>query len=146
MRFKFYMYYQNLEEVIVCANIELVRFGVIAPRPLRENKKFEHQNSDSQLSPSLVNLNKNSGPSSGLSFAMSTNVTRFLKKNHINAIPINRLPNIAETRAKLVDDWVKESINSKIVIDILDKEHITADENNGNIRTQSMQYITVSNL
>ncbi len=128
-RFDFWMMSPELDEQIICANVELVRFGVLCARLVRESKK--KQNSGESFRPSSI--------------AHSNDITKFLKANHINPSVITRRPDTVEARAKIVDDCINQSIRTSALV-LPEPEDITPDTNKGNNRTQSMQYISVEEL
>ncbi len=118
----------KLSEKVVCANIELVRFGVLSARPMRDTKD---QNSDAQRRPS--------------SSARISDIARFFKTHRIESMVINRRSDTVEDRAAVLDACVEQSMISNTIV-VPDQEEITADANKGNNRTQSMHYISVQDL
>jgi len=131
-RFDYWMRHEDRNAQIICANVELVRFGVLSARPPQESKRSDVKNSDGCIRSS--------------SMARQSDIDTFLSSNMITSRTIKRLPETVETRAKLVDKWVLEQIDSKKHLDLLDPENIIEESNNGNQRTQSMAYISFEDL
>jgi len=130
-RFDYWMRHSDRSVQIICANIELVRFGVLSARPQQKSKKSEF---------------KNSADYSPLSFTDRKDLNKFLNNCLVEPLTIKRLPETIEIRAQLIDKWVAKQVNSKKRIDLLDLEDITEEANNGNKRTQSMEYISYEDL
>jgi hypothetical protein len=131
-RFDYWMRHEDRNAQIICANLELVRFGVLSARPQRNSKKSDVKNSDGYIHPS--------------SMARQSDIDTFLSSNMITSYTIKRLPKTVEARAKLVDEWVLEQIDSKSHINLPEPENIIEESNNGNQRTQSMAYISFEDL
>jgi hypothetical protein len=128
-RFKFWMRYPKTDEPIVCANVELVRFSVLSARPPQKSKK-----------------DQNSGISGNLSSLVHPAVlAKFFKTHGIASLTINRRPDTVESRAKIVDACVKQSLATGTIV-LPEPDKIEEESNKGNKRPQSMQYITIDNL
>ncbi len=130
VRFDQWMRHPNHSDQIVCANVELVRFGVLAPRPPQKSKSSK----------------ENSVPSEGLSLVQPDKLDKFLHRIDIEPKSVYRRGDTVEARAKLVDKWVSDSIDSKERIDLLPLEEITPESNIGNNRPTSMKHISVQQL
>ena len=149
-RFDYWMRHEDRNAQIICANVELVRFGVLSARPSRKSEKSKSGNSDGYIPPSSEKSKKSDVKNSDTlrcpSLAQQDILNRFLKFNDIEIIVIKRLPETVESHAKLIDEWVSNQIDSKKRIDLLEQEDIIEDSNNGNQRTQSMSYISFEDL
>jgi hypothetical protein len=128
MRFDFWMRHKNHSEQIICANVELVRFGVLAVRPARQTSK------------------ENSGSSKNPSFSHPAMLDKFLQRVYVEPKSVSRRSDTVEARAKIVDNWVKESIDSKDRIDLPPLEDIQPEGNIGNNRPSDMKYISFEQL
>jgi hypothetical protein len=124
MRFEHWIRHKQHSEKIVCANVELVRFGVLAARESR----------------------KNSGATIRPSFAKPNDIDRFLQRIYVEPKSVARRADTVEARAKIVDDWVNESIDSKDRIELPPIEDIQPESNIGNNRPTDMKYISVEQL
>jgi len=131
-RFDYWMRHSDRSAQIICANIELVRFGVLSARPQQKSKKSESKNSDGYTRLSFIPRN--------------SDLKQFLDGCSIEPLTIKRLPETVELRAQLIDKWVAKQIDSKKRIDLLESEDITEETNDGNKRTQSMEYISYEDL
>jgi len=92
-RFLYWIRNEDLDNAhIVCANVELVRFGAIAARPDRS---------------------KVSGHSNGPTLAKFDHLTKFLKDTAkiTNYITKQRYPNTVESRAQLIDQFVEKTMS-----------------------------------
>jgi hypothetical protein len=81
MRFDFWMKHKNHSEQIISANVELVRFGVLAARPVRQTSKG---NSAAPMPPS---------------FADPRDVNRFLQRIYVEPKSVSRRADTVEARA-----------------------------------------------
>ncbi len=116
------------DDKIVCADIELVRFGVLQARPSQK---------------------KNSGVSKPLSFIRSSDLEAFFKHARINLEDVNiikRRKDTVEQRANLIDQQVQNSIESGESIQVLPLEVMTTEANIGNNRPIAMKYISIEQL
>lgn len=131
-RFSYWVSIKDMKKKIVCANVELVRFEVLIARSDRK------KNSGVSKPPSLEN--------GECTIAHLNDIKKFFERNHIEANSIKRLPSTVEGRASIIDNWINASLNSKSDIAMPPDEEITIESNDGNKRTQSMQYISVKDL
>ncbi len=126
-RIDYYLLHPRFNENIVCSNVELVRFGVLSPRPARETKKKVSKSAEDTL-------------------AQVEHINLFLSRLRIQPEDVIRLRETAERRAKCIDDWVTTSIASKQYLDLLPAETLTVESNRGNVRPTTMKYITINDL
>jgi hypothetical protein len=128
IRFDFWMRHKNHSSQIICANVELVRFGVLAARPPRQSSK------------------ENSAPSEEPSSADVAKLDRFLQRVYVEPKSVSRRADTVEARAKIVDNWVKESMDSKSRVELPSPEDIQPEGNIGNNRPTDMKYISLEQL
>jgi hypothetical protein len=85
MRFDFWMRHKNHSEQRICANVELVRFRVLAARPARQTSKG------------------NSGPSKDPSSAHPEKLDRFLQRIYVEPKSVSRRADTVEAKALFYD-------------------------------------------
>jgi len=86
MRFNYWMGHPDLDSKIVCADTELVRFGVLSARPSQKSKKSDSKNSEPSMVPSL---------------AFPNNLDRLFADNQTIPRTIKRRPDTVENHAKV---------------------------------------------
>lgn len=127
-RLDFWLRHPDLDAKIVCANVELPRFEVLAVQKERNNSL------------------KNSSPFKETSLSDPSKITRFLNRLRIIPNEINRRGSTVEAHAKLIDKWIVKYLESKSRIDLPNLEDISEEGNIGNDRASSMKYISVKEL
>lgn len=126
--FKRYDYFLSLEDKeakTICANIELVKFGVIAARP-SQNKK-----SDLCKSPTLP---------------QASNLTNLLTHCRISSHDVEYLPSTAMSNSNKIDKWVTTSLTSGVDEPMFDIEVPQEEERQGNAKPQTMMHISAQDL
>ena len=125
-RLNYFLYHFRYNEKIICANIEFVRFGILAARNRQAGKKIVSVSEETLAHPKDLN--------------------NFLKRCRITPHEVFRLKETVEARASLIDDWVDEAVDSKSCLDLLPMEDIQAENNRGNNRTTAMKYVSINDL
>jgi len=161
-RLNFWLNQDELSSKLVCANVELVRFGVLIARPDRETKKSQKtksKNSEVSFLLSFENSQKTKSKNSGVSFPPSSENSQIAHLKDLNTflesrsfyeqdppMIINQRRDTVEKQANAIDKWCSDQVDTKRSIDLPILDTIIEDENKGNNRTIGMRYISVENL
>lgn len=124
-RFEYLMLHEDKDAKIICANIELVRFGVVSGRNDRVG---------------------NSGDRNPPSFAHVKDLNKLLDYSGIESVDIKRLPSSVLKYTESVDEWVRQSVSIRDELPIPKSDVLQEEENDGNHRVQTMKYISVYDM